>query len=212
MEDADPSELPLQPPTAINPSTKPASRCIANFTRSAIQSRLDPQHPERNYEPTSGWSSVQHDFERRLSRFGIKISKANSDPASSTSNNPIVQSRAGAHAIIDNYNHTTATRDMAPSMSRAKDFPPLETPTMASFTNKRETKLEGVERRLQQAQVEAQIWKEKCEAQERDLRVSYSETVEWRMKYEDLYSAIIQDREIHSSEWRMEREDTRSLG
>ena len=83
---------------------------------------------------------------------------------------------------------------------------------MASFTNKRETKLEGVERRLQQAQVEAQIWKEKCEAQERDLRVSYSETVEWRMKYEDLYSAIIQDREIHSSEWRMEREDTRSLG
>ncbi|KAF2627134.1 hypothetical protein BU25DRAFT_69875 [Macroventuria anomochaeta] len=213
MGDADPSELPTQPPMAINTSTKPAAWRLANSTRSTIQSRPDSQHLEHHNEPSPGWSAVQHDFERRLSRFGIKVSEDNNNPASNTSNKPIAQSRAAAHAIMDRYNLDTAPRDIVALISRTEEFPPLEAPTMACFSkNKKETKVETLERQLRQAQTEAQIWKEKSETQECELRVSYGETMEWRMKYEDLYSAIIQARELQPRDLRVKREGTKSLG
>lgn len=99
-------------------------------------------------------------------------------------------------------------------MSRDEDFPPLETPTLASFTNnkKRESRVESLEQQLRQTCAEVQVWKEKCEAQEHDLRVSYSETMKWRMEYEDLYSAIIRGQEIHPPKVQAKRHGTKSLG
>ena len=83
---------------------------------------------------------------------------------------------------------------------------------MASFTNtKKETKVEVLERQLRQAQAEAKVWKGRSEKQEEDLRASYEDTMEWRMKYEDLYSAVIRGVDTESDA-RLKRGATKSLG
>lgn len=83
---------------------------------------------------------------------------------------------------------------------------------MASFTNtKRETKVEALERQLRQAQTEAEVWKRRSERKEQDLRGSYKETMKWRMKYEDLYGAVLQGVDI-GPQGKPKRGATQSLG
>ncbi|KAF9694623.1 hypothetical protein EKO04_007605 [Ascochyta lentis] len=168
-----------RPFAVMNDSTSSVDYRVIGLTASSVQARSYPQHSQHQFDTTSNWSAVQHEFERRLSRFGIKLSEANDSPVSNMPN----------------------------------DFPPLETPTMACFTNgKREPKFETMERQLRQARTEAQIWREKANARDHDLRASYKETMEWRMKYEDLYSAMIQNSELKPQDLAEERGATKSLG
>lgn len=203
-----------QSPLYISTSAKSASRPPIDFTGSTTQDR-SLSHAKQQGEPSSKWFTVQHDFEQRLSRFGIKVSEANKDPAPSPAQKSIVLMRPpiDAHVTADGYCCETTSRDVTDPANAIEGLPLLETVTMACFTNdKKESKLDATERKLRQARTEAQIWKEKFETQARDLRVSYSETMEWRMKYEDLYSAVLQDRDVQSSELRVKREGTKSLG
>lgn len=213
MGDANPPGMPSRHlSTALDTSTKPAGWRLVNFDQSTVQPRSDPQKLKHHHEPTPGWSAV-HDFERRLSRNGIKMSEANGNYASITAAQSTVQYRGGAGAILDGYARDSAQRGGRHHVSRSEGFPSLEAPTLASFTNtKKETEMEALDRQLRQAQAEAQIWKQRSEKQERDLDASYKETMEWRMKYEDLYSAVIQGLGPRTETLRAKRVGTKSLG
>lgn len=209
-----PSDWTAQPPKAVEVSAQSADWHPINSSGSIVQPRIQPQRLTCHDYAAPTYTAVQHDFERRLSRFGITISEAGNNPASNASNKPILllRSRAGAHALLDGYNRDAVPRHDPEPSTTGEDFPPHELPTMACFTNNNnETKLEAVERKLRQAQTEAQIWKEKSEAQEHNLRAAYTETMEWRMKYEDLFSAVIQNQELQPKDWWKRHEGTKSL-
>lgn len=175
---------------------------------------IKPQPASQNLQPYTrsfpGFSA-KHDFERRLSRNGIKISEAIESTSTNTTVQPVVQQRGGARSILDGYAQANAHRANHHA-TRSEDFPSLETATMASFTNaKKETKAEALERKLRQAQAETQAWKIQAERREQDLHASCKETMDWRMKYEDLYSAVLQGVDIEVD--RMpKRGATKSLG
>lgn len=159
---------------------------------------------------SSEWSVV-YDFERRLSRNGIKVSETSGNHISDAWTQPVVQERGGAFLILDSYTRASAQRSHHHA-SRSEDFPPLEAATIAAFANtKKETNVEVLERQLRQTQAEALVWKRQSENQERELRASCKETMEWRMKYEDLYSAVLQGREAELTE-KPKRGITKSLG
>ncbi|KZM27130.1 hypothetical protein ST47_g1730 [Ascochyta rabiei] len=185
-----------QPPGAMINSTTPTDRLV-NFTSSSAQAQPDLQPFQHHNDSTADWSAIQHDFERRLNRFGIKLSEADNDPASKNPRRPVslVPAFTGPRSITK------------------EDIPLRRNPTMACFTNSRkESKLESTEWQLRQARTEARIWKEKSEARDNDLRTSHKETMEWRMKYEDLYSAMIQNSEPRPHDLTEKREVTKSLG
>ncbi|KAH6613944.1 hypothetical protein C7974DRAFT_404105, partial [Boeremia exigua] len=196
-----------------NASKKPAGWRLINMTRSTTRPRPAPQNLGPYKETISVWSTVQDDFEQRLSRFGIKVSEATPDnPPSEIDSKPTVHAVRGACEIMDNSTRVTAPHVFNPTMSTNEDFPPLETSTLAPFTNSTgESRLEDVERELRQAQSEVQFWKQKCEARELDLQAAYSETMKWRMEYEDLYGAIIRDQQIQPRDTLMKRHGTKSL-
>lgn len=209
MESSDPSGMPPQPFALADTTKKPPVWRTVDTTQTSQPSNVS-NHLGNHPEATWRWSAVQHDFERRLGRYGIKISEAKS---ALTSDAPKLRGghpRAGAHAIIDSYSFDGRQRNPNPLASTGASQV-LDASTLAHFTNnRRESELETAERQLQQARVEANIWKEKYEAQGRNLRQSYNETMEWRMKYEDLYSAVIQNQIPQPVRGR--REGAKSLG
>lgn len=181
-----------------------------SFNFPAIEPQTASHEVEHSTRASPGWSA-EHDFERRLNRNGIKISEASDINASKATVQPAVQQRGGAFSILDGYTRANAHRANH-YVSRSETFLPLETATMASFTNdKKETKVEALERQLHQAQTEAQVWKRQSERREQDLRASCKETMEWRMKYEDLYSAVLQGVDIKPDRT-PKRVATKSLG
>ncbi|KAJ8118543.1 hypothetical protein OPT61_g490 [Boeremia exigua] len=205
-------ELP-QAPRAMSTLTKPVDWRLADYAQPTSQSRSDPHHPKSHRELNSAWSAVQHDFEQRLGRFGIKLSEASSDPRSNDSNEPIKQTRDEAQTGAKGYDYDMLPWNVGSNSSNDAGIPPLEAPALASLTNdKREYRLETVQRQLQQAQAEVQVWKEKYEAQERNLRQVYSEAMKWRMEYEDLYSAIIQNQQLQFRGAPVKRHGTKSWG
>ena len=161
---------------------------MADFTRPTPQTLPDPQHPGQREDGALAWSSVQHDFQRRLSRFGIRLSEDNNDSTSSASNRPTVHTRGGAGAALDNYSGHAKHASLETDILLPRKFEAL---SMPSYMNGQEARIEELEQQLSQARAEARNWREKCEAQERKLRESYGETMEWMKKYEDLYSAVI---------------------
>jgi hypothetical protein len=176
----------------------------------AIEPRAASQEFKHYLKSPPEWSAV-HDFERRLSRNGITISETGSSHTSKVTMQPIVPQRNGAFSIPDGYAQSNAQRSNHHA-SRSEDFPPRKAPTMASFTNtKKETKVDALERQLRQAQAETKVWQERSERQEQNLHTSYEETMEWRMKYEDLYSAVIQGQDTKLREM-PKRGATKSLG
>lgn len=202
------------PPLAANISTKPPGWSLVNLSTRPVRRHPDQQQYENDGSSTPGWHAIQNDFERRLSRFGIKISDANNNSASVMSSKPstIESSLPNTHAIMEDYAYQNMTGEHAALTELTDEFPPLETSAIARFTNsKKETKIEMLERQLRKARAEAQIWKEESEARERDLRMSYRETMEWRTKYEDLYSAVIQEADLKPQELRGKRDGTKSL-
>ena len=215
MGSTNPSEWTTQPPKAADHPMQLESWHCVDFNEPTIQ-RLSQSQQLARHEPADfAYSAVQHDFERRLSRFGITISETSNNTASNASDKPIpfLRPRAGAQVILDSYNRDAQPMHFFQPVDTSEDFPSRGAPTIACFTsNNKETKIEVVERQLRQAQTEAKIWKEKAETQERNLRAAYMETMDWRMKYEDLYSAITQDQEIQPQEWRKRHEGTKSLG
>lgn len=180
------------------------------FCCPAIEPQPVAQEPTHYAGTLPGWS-VKHDFERRLNRNGIKVSEARDSRDSKNTVQPVVQQRGGALSILDGYARIKANHAFHYA-SRSKDFPSFQPATMASFTNtKKETKIEALERQLRQAHAESQVWKRHAERQEQDLRASCKETMDWRMRYEDLYSAVLQDVDIEP-EVKPKRGATRSLG
>ncbi|KAJ4379813.1 hypothetical protein N0V86_004997 [Didymella sp. IMI 355093] len=182
---------------------------------------VDPELPATEPRPASQeqkhylksppeWSAV-HDFERRLSRNGIKVSETGSSHTSKVTMQPVVRQRNGALSILDEYAQPNAQRSNHHA-SRSEDFPPFEAPTMASFMNiDKQTKMDALERQLRQAQAETKIWQERFERQEQNLHTSYKETMEWRKRYEDLYSALIWGQDTGLREM-PKRGATKSLG
>ena len=152
------SDWTAQPPKAVEISTQSADWHAIDFSGSTVQPRIQPQRLVYHDDAAPTYTAVHHDFERRLSRFGITISEAGNNPASNASNEPIqlLRSRAGAHAILDSYNRDAVPRHFPEPSTTNEDLRPHELSTMARFTNN-ETKLEAVERKLRQAQTEAQI-------------------------------------------------------
>lgn len=204
----------FQPPMAVNVARTAGWRLV-NFTTSTVQPHPDLQHLKQHDDPKPGWSAVQHDFERRLSRFGIKVSETRDKSGASNSEEriPIVSAPVDTHAMTDGHRRQTMTRSIAGLTTKMEDYPLFEAPTMASFANNRkESRLEAAERQLRQALAEAQIWRDKYEVREHDLRASCRETMEWRLKYEDLYSTVLQDRDLSPQEFFERRKDTKSLG
>ncbi|KAF1928067.1 uncharacterized protein M421DRAFT_167098 [Didymella exigua CBS 183.55] len=197
MGDALPSASASQrPTTAGDGSMVPKTRGWRwlDFDHPTAERQSASRGPKHYLESSPEWSAV-HDFERRLSRNGIKMSETSNNHASGIAAQPVVQERGGAGSILDGYVRANAQRSNH-HVSRSEDFPPLEAPVIASFTNtKKETKVETLERQLRQAQAEAHVWKARSENQEHNLGVSYEETMEWRMKYEDLYSAVLRGME-----------------
>ncbi|KAF3044922.1 hypothetical protein E8E11_006634 [Didymella keratinophila] len=200
-----------QPTVAFDGFKKPTRGWRwANFDFPAIKPQPVSQDLEHYTSLSPVWSA-KHDFERRLSRNGIKISEAINDTAAKTTIQPVLQQRGGALSILDEYVRADAHRAKHHT-TRSEDFPPLETATMASFTNTRkETKVEALERQLRQAQAEAQAWKTQAERREQDLRASCKETMDWRMRYEDLYSAVLQGVDVEM-DGKPKRGATKSLG
>lgn len=180
-------QLPTQSRTT---TMTPSTLHMAEFPRFTPQTFPDPQHPGQREEDAPAWSAVQHDFQRRLNRFGIRLSEDNGSPAPSTSNKPTVHTRGGAGATFDSYTGHAKHASLETDTVLARKF---ETLSMPSYVNSKEAKIEALERQLSQARAEARGWKEKCEAQERRLRESYKETMGWRMKYEDLYTDFMMD-------------------
>jgi len=202
---------PDSPPAhrAMATPSKPAGWRLVNFARSSTKPHSDPQDLAAQHKPTPGWSAVHYDFEQRLSRFGIKVSEGKT--LSDLANESVVQSRGGAHTIVDGYSHDTAFQNT--QLPRDEAFPPLKVPTPLSLTNsKREARFDSLEQLLRQARAETQSWKEKCEARENDLHASYGEIMKWRMEYENLYSAVIRDQEIRPRKAPTKRQGTKSLG
>jgi len=182
----------------------------ANFDFPAIEPQPASQDLEHYTRSSPGWSA-KHDFERRLSRNGIKISEAIDGTAPKTTVQPLMQQRGGALSILDGYAQANAHRANH-HVSRSEDFPPLENATMVSFTNaKKEIKVEALKRQLRQAQAEAQAWKIQAERREQGLRASCKETMDWRMRYEDLYSAVLQGVDVEM-DGKPKRGATKSLG
>jgi hypothetical protein len=180
-----------QLPTQSHTTTMaPPTRRRPDFPLFTSQTLPDPQHTGHNEENSPAWSAVHHDFQRRLNRFGIRLSEDNGNPTSSVSDRPTVHTRGGAGTTFDSYTGHAKHASLETDTVLARKFEAL---TMPSYMNGKEAIIEALERQLSQARMEARGWKEKCEDRERRLRESYEESMEWRMKYEDLYSAVIRD-------------------
>lgn len=202
-------------PVAVDIATKPVGWRLADVSASKVQPHTEIPHLKQHNDPSPGWSAVQLDFERRLCRFGIKISDESDKSAvrNSAESIPVVPATVGTYAIVDDSHRHGMPRSFANPTLMTSDYPPCDAPTMACFTNNRnESRFERLEQQLRQARTETQIWKDKSDAREHDLRASYKETMEWRMKYEDLYSSIIQDRHLRSQELPGRRGGTKSSG
>ncbi len=197
----------------VTASLKPPGWRLVNFSRSTIQSRPGAPHLKSHGEPADGWSAVQCDFEQRLTHFGIKISETKQDASSNDVSKSTKPTHDKSHATAHSCAHDASQQEHLVNMANDEDFLALKAPILTSFANnKRETKLEATQRQLQQARTEVQIWKERCETQEHDLRVAYGETMKWRMEYEDLYSAIIRGQQPLSVGVQVKRHGTKSLG
>lgn len=163
----------------------PPTRRMSDFP--GLTPQTLPGHHEEN---SPAWSAVHHDFQRRLNRFGIRLSEDNGNPTSSVSDRPTVNTRGGAGTTFDSYSGHAKHASLDTDTVFARKFEAL---SMPSYMNGKDARVEALERQLAQARVEARGWREKCEDRERRLRESYEEGMEWRMKYEDLYSAVIRD-------------------
>ncbi|OSS45211.1 hypothetical protein B5807_09293 [Epicoccum nigrum] len=182
-----------QLPTQSHVTTMtPPIRRMADFTRFTSQTLPDSQFPGHREEDAPAWSSVQHDFQRRLNRFGIRLSEDNSHSIPSVSDKPTVYTRGRAGVALDSYTGHAKHASLETDTVLSRKFGAL---SMPSYTNGNEARIDALERQLSQARMEARGWKEKCETQERRLRESCEETMGWRMKYEDLYSAVIRDQQ-----------------
>jgi hypothetical protein len=177
-----------QLPTQSHTTTMaPPTRRRSDFPLFTTQTLPDPQYAGNHEENSPAWSAVQHDFQRRLNRFGIRLSE---DNGNSVSDKPTVHTRGGAGNNLDSYTGHAKHASLETDTVLSRQFEKL---SMPSYLNGQEARIEALERQLSQARVEARGWKEKCEDRERRLRESYEEGMEWRMKYEDLYSAVIRD-------------------
>lgn len=205
-----PEPVSQQSTTAFKGFKEPADGGLRlfNFDLPAIEPQPAAQDFTHHARLSRDWSA-KRDFERRLSRNDIRNSKTADKNASKATARPTVQELSGARLILEGYARANAHRSNH-YVSRSEDFRSLETASTASFT-KRETKVEALERQLRQAQTVAQVWKRQSEGQEQDLRASYKETMKWRMKYEDLYSAVLQG--VHMEpQGKLRRGATQSLG
>lgn len=210
------SALGLVPsPVDGNVAKKPAGWRLVNFTTSTVRPRPEPGHLKQLDTPRSGWSAVQSDFERRLSRFGIKVSETSDKSAASIPGEPVpfVPSPCHTQVIIGLHRQQTTDRSVANHEIMTTDLTPRKSPTIApSANNRKDARFEVAEQQLGQAQTEARVWKDKFDAQQHNLLASYRETMEWRLRYEDLYSTVIQGQELGSQELPEKTGGQRSLG
>lgn len=89
MGSTNPSEWTTQPPKAADHPMQLESWHCVDFNEPTIQ-RLSQSQQLARHEPADfAYSAVQHDFERRLSRFGITISETSNNTASNASDKPI---------------------------------------------------------------------------------------------------------------------------
>jgi hypothetical protein len=205
--------------SAATISRQPVGQGMFSKSSHSVEFQARFQRAGHVATPSPGWSAIQQDFEQRLSRFGIKVSDANNNQSSRSHDPAITEThgvprtlpRSGAHAIMDRYRNEAMAGHSIDSEATAEVFPSHGASFVASTKDKEETENAPTDRQLQQARTEARVWKRRYEAGERDLRAAYRETMEWRMKYEDLYSAIIQGRESSSQKFQGKRQHTQSL-
>lgn len=175
-----------QLPTQSHTTTMaPPARRMSDFPGFTPQTL--PGHHE---EHSPAWSAVHNDFQRRLNRFGIRLSEDNGNPTSSVSDRPTVHTRGGAGTTFDSYSGHAKHASLDTDTVFARKFEAL---SMPSYTNDKDARIEALERQLSQARMEARGYKEKFEDRERRLDESYKESMKWRMKYETLYRDVILD-------------------
>lgn len=188
------------PPHAYVATMRSPARRKIEFPQFVAQDRPDSQILGYRATGSSRWFAEQYDFERRLSRFGITISEDNGDTTDSLPEAPAVCTRGGAGDTLDGFTRNgkqtdTTSLETGAKITREHEGPLIVYSPIRNFSPNRnkETTIETLERQLQHARVEARIWKEKCEAKERNLREAYKESMDWRMKYENLYRDVIRD-------------------
>ncbi|KAF3003785.1 hypothetical protein E8E13_010126 [Curvularia kusanoi] len=180
----------------------PARRKI-DFPQSVAQIRPDPQIPSTG---SSRWFAEQYDFERRLSRFGVTLSEDNGDTTADLHEAPAACTRGGAGDTFDGFTRNgkqtdTRSLEMGAEITREHEGPLIVYSPIRNLSPRRnyspnspeEANTETLVRQLQRARAETQVWKTKCEARESMLREAYKESMDWRMKYENLYRDIIRD-------------------
>ncbi|KAJ4311189.1 hypothetical protein N0V94_008064 [Neodidymelliopsis sp. IMI 364377] len=205
--------------SAATISRQPAGQRMFNKSSHSVEFQARFQQAGHVATASPGWSAIQQDFEQRLSRFGIKVSDANNNQPSRSHDPTIAEirgvprtlPRSGAHAVMDRYRNEAMAGHAIDSEATAEVFPSHGVSFVASAKVKEETENASIDRQLQHARTEAQVWKQRYEAGERDLCAAYRETMEWRMKYEDLYSAVVQGRESSSQKFQGKRQHTQSL-